>query len=212
MGKPSKRVDRSGAKSDGAHGGAGNANTAVTSGNGDAAGPDSGSVVDLAAVPGSGDGGGQGDNGGKRGRGRPPGSTSRPKAAAPLSVEKFSQLLFVAHLMAANMSGIREIEIDNGEAGELSQSTLDLMKLYGINGPSEQTAAWLALIGVLGKVYGPRFTAYKMRKASERNEKRAADLNGGPGQPAQPRAQTVHTGGGLEPLASHSDPHTGPVN
>jgi hypothetical protein len=171
---------------------------------GDSAASDS--IIEPTSITGSGgsDGNpnGNGDPGSSpRRRGRPAGSKSRT-ASAPIAVDKFGQLVGLAHFIASKITAVPEIELAENEAQELGGAVLDVLRVHGISGPSEDVAAYLALAAIAGKVYTPRFGAYKLRKMNEREVKRSTPI-----QNSEPAPSATIITPSIEPLASFSDPH-----
>jgi len=62
-----------------------------------------------------------------------------------------------------------EIAIDESEAKELTAALAQVNTFYS-KVVDPKVIAWVGLIGVCGKIYGPRVGAYTIRKASERRK------------------------------------------
>jgi hypothetical protein len=149
-------------KPDGAGDKTGNASPAAGSGNDP--------VIDPGSV--GGENGGNpspgGDNSSGRKRRSDIGKTRTRQTRAPVDVDKFGDLIKLGHFIASRITSVPEFELEKDEADALAKASQDVMNLYGIRGPSEEIAAWLALAAVVGKTYTPRFGAWKLRKLSER--------------------------------------------
>jgi hypothetical protein len=99
----------------------------------------------------------------RRGRGRPPGSTNKPKAAGgvkaetdkPLNINGVEKILFSIHTVLAAIADTSEIAIDEKEAKELAAAIAGVTNEYIIV-MSPKTAAWMELGRVCGVIYGPR--------------------------------------------------------
>lgn len=100
----------------------------------------------------------------KRGRGRPPGSTTKPKSAdkeagglnaAPVNINGVEKILFSIHTVLAAAVNNSNISIDEKEAKELAAAIAGVTNEYVIV-MSPKTAAWVELGRVCGVIYGPR--------------------------------------------------------
>lgn len=145
----------------------------------------------------------------KRGRGRPrkdagsgasggSGSPARASAGktkgAPPDAVGIESLLFVIHAGLAGATKTPEFALDKDEAKELGQAVANVNAHYGkVLDP--KTVAWVALVMVAGKVYGPRVGAWKLRTDMERADRgtqaRRAPLRPVPSPtPPQPQPST----------------------
>ena len=83
--------------------------------------------------------------------------------------------------------------MDEAEAKELTQA-LAAVNSYYATAIDPKKLAWFALLGVAGKIYGPRVMAAMVRLKTEKQPPRPAPLSGTPPQqarvtPIQPRQQ-----------------------
>jgi hypothetical protein len=98
----------------------------------------------------------------------------RTKAAAAASAEKkasdLTAIILSMHMLAANITGIAEVELDEKEAKTLAEAVNRIEALYEVPVLSEKQLAWLNLCMVLGTVYGTRYVAYKVRRRKEKEK------------------------------------------
>lgn len=108
-----------------------------------------------------------------------------------------------------------ELELDEGEAKELTAALAEVNSFYS-QAVDPKVIAWMGLIGVAGKIYGPRVGAFMLRRKIEAATKapRIAPLAGNqPRQSAptptpQPTRQATPTGSAIPPsvMKAFSDP------
>ncbi len=107
-------------------------------------------VTDPANASGgsAGDAAPSGDGPTKRGRGRPSGSASGKSSASKTSiassVKGIEKILASMHMMAANFTGVVELEIDSEEAKMLAESVADVASHYNVAADAK-TMAWVGL-------------------------------------------------------------------
>lgn len=134
----------------------------------------------------------------KRGRGRPrnadkPGAaksatTATKSGKTPQNAIGIDTVLFSLHQMAATFI-VPELAIDENEAKQLAAGVAAVNAHYGKTIDPKITA-WIGLLAVCGKVYGPRIGAFTLRRSIERNASpKVNPLSGKNPQP--PRSQTV---------------------
>ena len=139
----------------------------------DAATGGSDSTIAGVTVVTPGTGAGDPASGIKRGRGRPAGSggsksaagkqnASRGEKATQTAIGGIEKILFSVHQMAATF--IPEAELDRDESKLLADSLADVSSFYNqVIDP--KIIAWVGLLGVCGKLYGPRIVAFKVRRS-----------------------------------------------
>lgn len=108
----------------------------------------------------------------KRGRGRPAGSGGKSSAgkraetrgekASSSAVGGIEKILFSLHQMAATF--VPEAEIDREESKLLADSLADVSSFYN-QVVDPKIIAWVGLLGVCGKLYGPRIVAFRIRRS-----------------------------------------------
>lgn len=112
-----------------------------------------------------------------RRRGRPPGSTNRPRAYAPdgtpqpVAVKKVSPdlgdivetLLFSVHLMGANLLALPELELEKDEAKQMASAIREVQKHYPEVALSPKKMALMNLATVAGGIYITRGIAIYKR-------------------------------------------------
>lgn len=96
-------------------------------------------------------------------------------------------MLLVVHATLAQLSGIKELELDDDEARKLSEASKEVLKHYPL-GVSEKTLAWVNLTVVAGGIYGIRFMAWNVRKSAEKRA-RTITLTPAPGSSGQAAGQ-----------------------
>lgn len=106
----------------------------------------------------------------KRGRGRPPGSGTRPAVQTSRvdDLGVYAGALVGVHEVAAFLLSVPEFEIDEDEALTLAKALQRLQKFYPSVDVPAQALAWIGLFSACGKVYGTRVAAYKLRKSHEK--------------------------------------------
>lgn len=161
--------------------GSGNAVISDNGSNGDDATSKPTVIGGIGVVePSSGSGGN--DTTGKRGRGRPPGSgtgkrntnssSSRGEKASSVSIAGVEKLLHSIHMIGATF--LPELALEKEESKLLAEAVTDVGAFYNqVIDP--KLIAWLGLMGVCGKLYGPRIGAFAMRKQMEKDGKPATE-------------------------------------
>lgn len=96
----------------------------------------------------------------KRKRGRPPGSgagVGKTKDETPGALEEplVQSLLLGVYGMLANLTAIKEFEMDEATAGEASKALIEVQKFYPIVNLSPKAQAWLKLSFVIGAHSAP---------------------------------------------------------
>ena len=114
----------------------------------------------------------------KRSRGRPAGSGGkragssgggqRGEKASQTAVSGVEKILFSLHQMASQF--LPELAIEREESKMLAESLADVSAFYN-QVVDPKLVAWIGLAGVVGKLYGPRVMAYKMRKMIEKKNR-----------------------------------------
>lgn len=119
----------------------------------------------------------------KRGRGRPPGSstgTGAKKEKVSASLEGIEGILLSLHTIAATVLKVPELSLSEPEAKQLTSAMNRVAAHYDV-GASEKTLAWMNLAVCAGGIYGTRLWSYQLRTKSEAEKKLQA-------QAAPPRA------------------------
>jgi hypothetical protein len=152
-------------------------------------------------------------SGTKRGRGRPPGSKNKGTAPAndgkqpsgkpagkqgqakapQVVVGGIETILFSLHQMAALF--IPEVELDKDEAKELTEALAAVNSFYGTS-VDPKIVAWFGVIGVAGKIYGPRVGAFMLRKKMEQAARQRPAM---PSNPAPSPAMRAAANAGTPP-------------
>lgn len=79
--------------------------------------------------------------------------------------------------MAAEYTGIKELELDESEGQKLSKDMLRVQALYSEYIIPEWAIAWGGLLATGAGIYGPRFKAYSMRMKEEAKNKGPQTVN-----------------------------------
>jgi hypothetical protein len=108
------------------------------------------------------------------------------------------------HEMVAGFTGAQELRLDESEAKSIADAAADVASHYSVTA-DPKTMAWVNLAAAVGMVYGPRFGAIKLRRASEKRNK-SAPQRVAPTAPAQETGSVVH---GQFPLKAADAPLTG---
>jgi hypothetical protein len=87
------------------------------------------------------------------------GAKPRRKKIQPVDVLKLSKQIEGMHWMAAQMTGLQELQLHEKEALMLAESMASVSQEYGISMMSGKTAATLQLLGVAAMIYAPRIAA-----------------------------------------------------
>lgn len=101
-------------------------------------------------------------------RGRKPGSTNKPRTAATEknpAVDKnaLRDLILFAHTILEQSTKIPEFKMDAAEADAIASASVNVLRHYDIGQQSQKAMDWIALIGAVGIVYGPRVMSYRNR-------------------------------------------------
>jgi hypothetical protein len=131
---------------------------------------------------------------GKR-RGRPPGSTNKPrttetKAVSPDLKVSIEDLLISIHSMAAAFCHADELELDKDEAEQGAHHLKELSKLYN-HTINPAMLVWMAFVMWIVTVYGTRGVAIYKRVTSEPKEKKGPQLVKPQTPPPQQQEATV---------------------
>ncbi len=130
----------------------------------------------------------------KRGRGRPAGSgakssgsgkqpaSARREKTTPAAINGIEKILFSMHQMAAAFIA-PELELADGEAKDLTAALGEVSNFYN-QVVDPKIIAWMGLIGVAGKIYGPRVGAFMLRRQFEKGAKPAVNPTQKPQQSA----------------------------
>ena len=112
------------------------------------------------------------DSPAKRGRGRPPGGKNNTggntgasnggQKAQSKSFVGIESVLYSLHAMAASFIA-PELALDQDESRQLSLAIMAVNDHYG-KVIDTKISAWVGLIAVCGKIYGPRIAALTIRK------------------------------------------------
>lgn len=97
-------------------------------------------------------------------RGRAKGSRNANPKARKETASDLSGLLLSLHFMAAAITSIPELQLEQKEADLLAKNVAKINELYGGIVLPEKTMAWINLGLAAGTVYGPRFVAHRMNK------------------------------------------------
>lgn len=86
------------------------------------------------------------------------------------------------HAVAAMLSGIEHIQVDEAESLNLARALLDVASKRKLK-PNPEVLAWGNLLGVVAMLYGPRLIAFladqqKRRAAREAEKQNEAILRG----------------------------------
>jgi hypothetical protein len=104
----------------------------------------------------------------KRGRGRPAGSTSKPKSPGQKAQSKdITAVLMSLHMMGAALTGIDELKLEKDEAQQLASAIDHVNEVFGIPKLSEKASALIDITAALATVYGTRIVAIAARKKDE---------------------------------------------
>lgn len=104
-------------------------------------------------------------------------------------VDTFANLLVVLHSLAETFTKVPEWHLDKSEAAMLAGAVKPIADRHGI-APSDETQEIVALIGVVGMVYGTRIGAYNIRKRAEKRATRV-DAMPMPGAPQNTAAASA---------------------
>jgi hypothetical protein len=104
-----------------------------------------------------------------RGKGRAGSSTSAQSEKESVRLEslKISDLLYSVHVMLAEMTKVREFEVDKDECEKLAEAIAGVSKYY-VTAFDPKRVAWLNLAVIAGGIYGTRIFAYRNRKELEK--------------------------------------------
>lgn len=91
----------------------------------------------------------------------------RPKKQQAQQATNLAPVLLSLHAMMARFTGVQELSLDEPEAAKLAEAVKRVEEYYGADWLPEEAAIWINLAGVCGMIYGPRFIAYRIRKARE---------------------------------------------
>lgn len=105
-------------------------------------------------------------------RGRPPGSRNKSsgsggtgKTKVSSSVTGIEKTLVSLHLIAATLSGVPEIALEDAEASAIAEGIANVNEHYSIPGIDEGPASIVMLVGTLLAVYGKRWLILRNKKA-----------------------------------------------
>ena len=80
------------------------------------------------------------------------------------------------HAMLAMNTGIPEFELSPDEGVAFTQAAQNVMRHYSVE-TTQKTLDWIAFMGTVGGIYGPRIVAYGVRRQHEKQQQR---MTGGP--------------------------------
>lgn len=90
------------------------------------------------------------------------------------SIDALSNILMVSHL---GLSGIvPELALEKDDADLLANASVPVLEQFDF-APDPRFVAVFGLFAAMGKVYGPKYVLYRLRKENERAEK-AKPVNG----------------------------------
>lgn len=127
---------------------------------------DPGSIIAGEPDAGSSDAG----NSGPRRRGRPRGSSNKPRAGN--SSKNIEGLLFGLHSMLSAISHTPELELSDDEAEKLASAIQGVNDLYDTPVVPPWVTAWGNLAFACGGIYGPRLVAISARKTAEKQQRK----------------------------------------
>jgi hypothetical protein len=90
---------------------------------------------------------------------------------------------------------IPEVELDKDEAKELTEALAAVNSFYGAS-VDPKIVAWFGVIGVAGKIYGPRVGAFMLRKKMEQAARQRPAM---PTNPAPSPAMRAAANAGTPP-------------
>jgi hypothetical protein len=135
----------------------------------------------------------------KRGRGRPPKNQGdvpnavpdtgappkrgrpRGKKAEPIDANVLAQQMQGLHLIAAQITGLTELQLSDQEAIILSNSVVAVCEEYGLS-MGGKTGALLQLLAAAGMIYLPRLVVVKKRVALAKAQKEGTVIHGNAAQ------------------------------
>jgi hypothetical protein len=168
-------------------------------GSGDGSGDGASGIIEPTRVSGgNGDGNGSGDGGTdsspRRGRGRPPGSRTRPQKSE-ISVTTLAGVIAFAHVGLAAAFKAPAWELDDGEAKRLADAAKAVLAHHDTPEISGYAMDWVGLIIACGTVYGPRFaTLRRARPAPQATQRPQAPPATPANQPPPARPDALPTG------------------
>lgn len=104
---------------------------------------------------------------GKRKRGRPAGSGSGQRKTSKENKNDLGSLLQGLHFMAAKITSIAELELDDDEAKKLGAAVAKVNDYYGGMAIPEWVEVWSGFAMAAGAIYVPRVIAYSNRVKQE---------------------------------------------
>lgn len=94
----------------------------------------------------------------KGGRPAGPGNSQSTKTGkeSKVALTVSAEVIENIHLLAAKFSGIEYLKLDKDECDELAKALIQLQTFYPAVDVPAKAMAWMGLLMVVGKVYGPR--------------------------------------------------------
>lgn len=106
----------------------------------------------------------------KRGRGASSASSARSgrKAHNQAGIEAVTRALAIVHLGISKATQIPEIELDDEDAHNLGEATVNVLNEFDIR-PDPKIEAIFGLIVAAGSIYAPKYILYRKRIEDEKN-------------------------------------------
>lgn len=109
----------------------------------------------------------------RRGGPRASTGTKRKSSKGNVSLDNVETLLVGLHSMLAAFTGFEDINLSQPDESEpLAKAVIEVTALYDLPVISKEAIAWVGLIMVCGKVYGPKAALIKMELDRRKEEKK----------------------------------------
>lgn len=92
---------------------------------------------------------------------------SKRDTADPKEIEGLAEILLLAHVAAAEITGAHELALTKDESASMADALQKVSSFYGDTVIPPELAAWIKLLFVTSGIYGPRYMAYRNRMQSE---------------------------------------------
>jgi hypothetical protein len=86
-------------------------------------------------------------------------------------IEGWAGMLYLGHVLMANMIHMPELRLEKSEADELSIASMNVMRHYSSAILSEKSQDWIKCAMVVGAIYVPKFGMANARVRAERKAK-----------------------------------------